>query len=135
MNWIELVVFIFLIVLFFALAYDNLRVRFNVQKISRQLIQEKLDYEAIVIKLQEALKESDKKNVEGTEGFIKFLTESRDWAFLYIEDVQRSIDNLREEAAKINLNPNGYLLPEELENLRKAIANVLKQIPENTKDS
>ena len=134
MNWIELVVFSVLIILFFALVYDNLRMRFNVQKISRQLIQEKLDYDAIVIKLQEALKENDKKKLEGTEGFVKFLTESRESAFKYIEEVQESIDKLRSESAKLSLEPRGYLLAEELQDLRKAIAEVLKQIPETPKN-
>lgn len=31
-----------------------------------------------------------------TEGFIKFLSESREWAFEYIEDVQKSISILSE---------------------------------------
>ncbi len=134
MNWIELVVFFVLVILFFALVYDNLKMRFNVQKVSRQLIQEKLDYDAIVIKLQEALKENDKKKLEGTEGFVKFLTESRESAFKYIEEVQESIDKLRSEAAKLSLEPQGYLLAEELQDLRKAIADVLKQIPETSKN-
>ena len=134
MNWIELVVFFVLVILFFALVYDNLKIRFNVQKVSRQLIQEKLDYDAIVIKLQEALKENDKKKLEGTEGFVKFLTESRESAFKYIEEVQGSIDKLRSEAAKISFEPQGYFLAEELQDLRKAIADVLKQIPETPKN-
>jgi predicted Holliday junction resolvase-like endonuclease len=134
MNWIEIVASSILVVLFFALVYDNLRTRFNIQKISRQLIQEKLDCDAIVIKLQEALKENDKKKLEGTEGFVKFLTESRESAFKYIEEVQGSIDKLRSEAAKISFEPQGYFLAEELQDLRKAIADVLKQIPETPKN-
>ncbi len=134
MSWIEIVVSSILVVLFFALVYDNLRIRFNIQKISRQLIQEKLDRDAVFVKFQEAIKENDKKNLEGTEGFIKFLTESRESAFKYIEEVQESIDKLRTEAAKVSLEPEGYLLTEELQDLRKAITEVLKQIPETPKN-
>ncbi len=31
---------------------------------------------------------------EETEGFIKFLSQSRDWAFTYIEDVQKAMQEL-----------------------------------------
>jgi hypothetical protein len=34
-----------------------------------------------------------------TEGFIKFLSESREWAFDYIENVQKSINILSEAKA------------------------------------
>lgn len=30
-----------------------------------------------------------------TEGFIRFLSESREWAFTYIEDVQSALEDLR----------------------------------------
>jgi Tfp pilus assembly protein PilE len=33
------------------------------------------------------------------ENFIKFLSDSRDWAYQYIEDVQKSIDNIVEKTA------------------------------------
>jgi hypothetical protein len=36
-----------------------------------------------------------KNNVE----FIKFLSDSRDWAYQYIEDVQKSIDSIVEKTA------------------------------------
>lgn len=35
------------------------------------------------------------KPIEETEGFLKFVSESRDWAFTYIEDVQSAIEEYR----------------------------------------
>jgi hypothetical protein len=35
-------------------------------------------------------------SIEQTDGFVKFLSESRDWAFNYIEDVQSSIKSLKD---------------------------------------
>lgn len=32
--------------------------------------------------------ETDDKNLNTNEGFVKFLSDSRDWAFAYIEEVQ-----------------------------------------------
>jgi malate synthase len=132
-NWVELSVFIFLTVLFFALVYDSLRLRFNLQKMSRKMVQQRIDYDSIVVKLQEALKESDTKNVESKEGFIKFLTDSRDWAFQYIENVQSAIDKLNEESVKVDFNAS-YLLPEEVESLHDAILKILEQIPEDSQN-
>jgi hypothetical protein len=42
-------------------------------------------------KLSEITLQSDTKKIEESEGFLKFISESRDWAFKYIEDVQSSL--------------------------------------------
>jgi hypothetical protein len=42
-------------------------------------------------KLSEVTLQSDTKKIEESEGFLKFISESRDWAFKYIEDVQESL--------------------------------------------
>lgn len=58
-----------------------------------------------------------------SEGFIKFLSESRDWAFTYIEDVQKAIEDLRlamqtEDAEAISAKYNELIsfLPEKMNN-------------------
>ena len=40
------------------------------------------------------LDQRDSAHVEKTEGFLNFVTQSRDWAFDYIEDVQRVINKV-----------------------------------------
>ena len=40
------------------------------------------------------LDQKDSANVEKTEAFLNFVTQSRDWAFEYIEDVQRVINSV-----------------------------------------
>ena len=42
-------------------------------------------------KLSEALLEIESKKLKETDGFVKFVSESRNWAFQYIEDVQNTI--------------------------------------------
>ena len=59
----------------------------NMIKIIAQLI---VDKEAIVNKLDEQILLNSK---EVNDGFVKFLSESREAAFTYIEDVQTSILN------------------------------------------
>lgn len=132
-NWVELVVFVVLITLFFALAYDNLRVRMSLQKSTKQITQQILDYNAVVEKFQQEINKSDNKKAEGTEGFVKFLADSRESAFAYIENVQGALRNLKKESTKVDLT-SGYLLTEELQSLRKAIAEVLRELPEDFKD-
>lgn len=56
--------------------------------------------------LEDLLKDYENLSVADPDGFIKFLSESRDWAFKYIEDVQASIVELynaleSEDQAKI----------------------------------
>jgi hypothetical protein len=40
----------------------------------------------------------DEKDIEQTEGFVKFLSESREWAFEYIETVQNGLAKFVETA-------------------------------------
>ena len=46
-----------------------------------------------------------------TDGFIKFISDSRDWAFSYVEEVQASITSLK------NAVDNGLETKEELDKL------------------
>jgi hypothetical protein len=62
------------------------------------------------------------KNVENTEGFLKFVTQSRDWAFEYIENVQNSISSLKSAVE------SGYNTEEEM----KALFDLL---PKNNKEN
>lgn len=61
---------------------------------------------------------------EETEGFIKFLSQSRDWAFTYIEDVQKAMQELFVA-----------LMGAEEEQIKKAAAGLVKFLPEEDKKS
>lgn len=41
--------------------------------------------------------ETDDKNLNTNEGFVKFLSDSRDWAFAYIEEVQSILNKFVNE--------------------------------------
>lgn len=63
---------------------------------SKKIIQELLDQAVIdryilVEKLSDALDALEKKPIEQTDGFLKFLEESRDAAFTFIESLQEAI--------------------------------------------
>ena len=96
---IELIAFSVFIVLFFAaLSHNYLLVR-KKKKLLSIIVQLEIDKQILSEKLSEALvlKESQ-SDVEQTEGFLKFISESRDWAFKYIEDVQAAIKQFKEKA-------------------------------------
>ena len=56
--------------------------------LSDQAFQMFLDNQILLGKIEQ---ESLSSNIEQTEGFVKFLSESRDWAFQYIETTQSEI--------------------------------------------
>ena len=93
---LELVVFIVFITAFFALVYDDLRLRLKAKGLAKDVVQGFLDQVALSNKLEEALKNNDEQKIEQTEGFLKFVSESRDWAFQYIEGVQIAIKNFQD---------------------------------------
>jgi hypothetical protein len=48
---------------------------------------------AVVLdKLAEAMKELETKAIEESDGFLKFVSDSREWAFKYIEDLQSALE-------------------------------------------
>jgi hypothetical protein len=81
----------------FAIAYLTTLLRIN--KINKSFTKLLISHKS----LQDFI---DSNNVEfknesdiHKENFIKFLSDSRDWAYEYIEDVQKSIDNIIEKTA------------------------------------
>lgn len=60
-----------------------------------------MDMNHVKSKLSEALMEIESKKLESTDGFLNFLSESRDWAFKYIEDVEKSFLELDSAMKKV----------------------------------
>lgn len=50
-------------------------------------------------KIEELQKELSSKELSETDGFIKFISQSRDWAFEYIEEVQKALAEFDKEVA------------------------------------
>lgn len=67
--------------------------------LAMSFLQASLDKDLMETKLKDTVSVVANKNLEDKDGFIKFLSESREWAFSYIEEVQESIKYL-EEAIK-----------------------------------
>ena len=95
-NLSNLVVFAISLLVFCAVLYDALRIRFRNRRLFSQVIQAELDKAIYENQLKTLVAERDLKGVEQTDGFLKFVSDSRDWAFKYIEDIQEAIEELRE---------------------------------------
>jgi hypothetical protein len=133
-NIVEMVVFVLFAVGFFLLIIDDIRLRFKNYNLNAEVQQFVINYMILNQKLEEMAKQHDAKKLEDNDGFVKFLSESRDWAFQYIEDVQKSIESLEQAAAKVPIVPKSYLTTEQLEDLKTAIAEVIRQLPEKSKN-
>lgn len=88
----ELIAFTVFIVFFFLVLAHNYVLNRKKKKLISIIIQQELDIDILSSKLSDALALKDSvSDVEQTEGFLKFISESRDWAFKYIEEVQEAL--------------------------------------------
>lgn len=91
---IETVVGTVLLVVIALLSYRVI----SLQKLSRQLtmnfLEASMEKDVALEKLSKVLQKIDHTNLEDKDGFIKFLAQSREWAFEYIENVQYAIKEL-----------------------------------------
>ena len=97
----------------------NLRVALTAQKIKDQF-------------------ENDPVSIENTEGFLRFISESRDWAFKYIEDVQfglnKFINDIEPEISYFNkygLVGSAYPHYDSMKKISEAYKELKKLLPED----
>lgn len=91
---IELIAFIVFVVFFALLILSNISTRIKNRLLTKEAIQLNIDKFVLFEKLEKLIQEKDNKSLEDSEGFLKFLSQSREWAFSYIEDVQKTIGEL-----------------------------------------
>ena len=97
-QWISLISFLIVMVLLglsiysvIVLFYRNVK---HINAIADLIIQNKV--------LTEQLSEKvSAKNIEESEGFLRFVSQSRDWAFEYIENVQKQLNDFVENVGPV----------------------------------
>lgn len=95
---------IILIALSSLLAISSVALLIYGAKRESQVRQLNIDKAVVMAELAKILDKQENKNIEETEGFLKFVSESRDWAFQYIEDVQAALEEYRQVADTIPLS-------------------------------
>ena len=100
-NIVELVVFIIALLVFVALIFANISSRLQNNNLKAKLSQEILDRAVIMREMQKLMAEIDTKNSNQNDGFLKFVSESREAAFKYIEEVQAAINEFDERVGPV----------------------------------
>jgi len=93
----DLVIFISLVIVIVTLILSVIRLRLKNRRLAVELLQATLDQNILLTKLAEELKRKEEVSLEKTDGFLKFISESREMAFDYIEKIQESLVKFREE--------------------------------------
>jgi hypothetical protein len=87
---IELAAFTLFITLFFILIFKHIQLKIKLSSTTVELIKANIDKVIIAEKLSET--KNKNKADPSSEAFLKFVSDSRDWAYTYIEDVQASLN-------------------------------------------
>ena len=98
---IEFIAFTLFIILFFMLVFKNIQLRIKLSSTTVELLKAHIDKTIISEKLLEI---NNKKEIDpSSEAFLKFVSDSRDWAYQYIDEVQsglnKFIDDIEPEIA------------------------------------
>jgi GTP-binding protein EngB required for normal cell division len=97
----SLIVFAVTIFVVAALAYASVSTKIKNRQMFARLLQAEMDKILVYAKFEELVKEKESKNIEQTDGFLKFISESREWAFNYIEETQSAIKSFDEKVGPI----------------------------------
>ncbi len=97
MNIVDIVIFSIYTISLFTLIYFVIKNNIQKRKILALLVQSEMNKYIIAQKLEETLKELSNKELLESDGFVKFISDSRDWAFAYIEEVQKALAEFDKE--------------------------------------
>ena len=89
---IEFVAFSLFIIFFFILIFKNVQLKIKLSSTTLELLKAHIDKTIISEKLIEVSDKKNKTEESSSEAFLKFISDSRDWAYQYIDDVQKSLD-------------------------------------------
>lgn len=94
----EFFVFAFFIISFIGLMVSNIRFKIKTSNLTLQLLEARISNNLIIDKAKQEIE--NEKKIEDSEGFLKFVSDSRDWAFSYIEEVQTTLKKFDDTAGK-----------------------------------
>lgn len=87
---IEFIAFTLFIILFFMLVFKNVQLKIKLSSTTVELLKAHIDKTIISEKLLEI---NNKKEIDpSSEAFLKFVSDSRDWAYQYIDEVQEGLN-------------------------------------------
>lgn len=116
-------------IVFAAMAYVALSFYFTNKKLATSVLDLSAKLEALQERAKSLMEQNESKNIEQTDAFVRFVSQSREKAFEYIEEVQASLYKLKvaREVFSVEKPESG-----DLEILRDAVDAVLSHLPEET---
>ena len=102
MNVIAYSLLVILVVYF---AFRNMVIRRLLQNAITDKLQAEVNKNIVLVELNKAFQEVENMKLEKSDDFVKFLSDTRETAFTYIEDTQKKIaefDKLLQEVAEWN---------------------------------
>lgn len=100
-NIFYIISYAFLILTIFFFVYRNFKIKSNYRVLAQMHMQLLNDAYILDNRLTEVLKELEKYQTQENDGFVKFLSDSRDWAFTYIEEVQAALAEFDKEVSPV----------------------------------
>jgi uncharacterized protein YaaR (DUF327 family) len=88
---VDFIIFSLIILVVVTLLISVVRLRLKNVRLASELLQSSLDQNILLTKLAEELKRKEEVSLEKTDGFLKFISESRELAFEYIETMQEAL--------------------------------------------
>jgi hypothetical protein len=74
------------------LIFNNVRLNIRLSEVRLEVIKAYLEKTIVSEKLVQMSEEKNNKNEDSSEAFLKFISDSRDWAYQYIDDVQEGLN-------------------------------------------
>jgi len=131
MNILDLIAYVTYSAVAAALIVMLVKSKIRHKKLLADSLQLALD-KVILLKMMEDLAQNkEDESVEKTEGFLKFVSDSRDWAFDYIQKAQTSVQQFGNTIEP--MLAEDFLGIENINDLAKAYANLITILPENNK--
>jgi hypothetical protein len=93
----DFIAFVFLVTVIVALIISVINLKIKNRRLAVELVQSTIDHNIALTMLAEELKKNENVSVEKTDGFLKFISESRDLAFEYIEAIQEALVKFRDK--------------------------------------
>lgn len=97
----DLIVFVLFLIFFSSLAISTIRTKIKNVDLLEKFLESSIEKALIAEKLEAELLKNSNNNVPEEQGFVNFLSQSRDWAFEYIESVQAKIKDFEDEVLPI----------------------------------
>lgn len=91
-DLVSVICFIVYTVLFYLFVFLYVQAVIKNRKLNNQVVVAAIEKSVLLTKLDELVTVDDANKVENTDGFLRFISDSREWAFKYIEDVQESLE-------------------------------------------